>query len=135
MSRNRNHETSTMLRRPTSPGIAVPSAGVSFQPENLFFQTPSAIHCGVVSHNGKFWLVIESTSGCSATSRPAAGLRPLRSLGVPATVFAVTGRFVFFHRFRVARTPGRCLRTVPGTGFAFAPSPIPPSTPMSYEWF
>lgn len=89
---------------------------------------PSASHCGVNSHSNNLDLLVVNlfpTSGRSATSRPAAGLRPLRSLGVPFAVLAANESFVFWHRFKVARTPERCLCTVPEAGFAPAATPAP----------
>lgn len=107
------------LVSPRSAGIAMSFAGVSFQPGNHVFQTPSAIHCGVIIHNSKSWLVVDSTSGRSATSRPAAGLRPLHPLiSIPNAAHAATDRIVVRHKMKFSRTPERWTHTVPGTGFA-----------------
>lgn len=104
---------------PRSAGIAMSFAGVSFQPGNHVFHTPSAIHCGVRIHNSKSWLVVDSTSGRSATSRPAAGLRPLHPLiSIPDAAHAATVRIVVRHKMKFSRTPERWTHTVPGTGFA-----------------
>ena len=84
-------------------------------------RTPSARHCGVNSHSNNLdFLVVNlfPASGRSATSRPAAGLRPSHSLGVQFAAFAANESSVFWHRFKVARTPERCLCTVPEAGFA-----------------
>lgn len=175
MSRNRNHETITMSRRPASPGMCVPFAGVSshtepipsggrgrripacgaasvfstssmtadvaphrpgapshgsafVRPRILSIHKSSASHCGVSFHSNNFgFLLVElfPTSWGSATSRPAAGLRPLHSLGVPFAAFAANENSVFWHRFKVARTPERCPCTVPEAGFAPAATPAP----------
>lgn len=196
MSRTSSHETITLSRRPASPGVGVPFAGVSFEhlyqahflyhpatlrrpgrvrgaricvnlrhyflprvsapvfsdchradtPGQPIFRsplfkrnwllrraircgggsglrtnrTPSARHCGICTHNSSFRFLVKSlflTSGRSATSRPAAGLRLSHSLGVPFAAFAVNENFVFWHRFKVARTPERWTHTASGAGF------------------
>lgn len=142
MSHNRSHEKLAMLRRPASPGMCVPYAGFSSHTESipsggrgrripacgaasvffmpgLSFHTPSASHSGVRIHNSKSWLVVDSTSGRSATSRPAAGFRPLHPLiSIPDAAHAATDRIVVRHKMKFSRTPERWTHTVPGTGFA-----------------
>lgn len=194
MSRTSSHETITLSRRPASPGVGVPFAGVSFEhlyqahflyhpatlrrpgrvrgaricvnlrhyflprvsapvfsdchradtPGQPIFRsplfkrswllrraircgggsvlrtdrTPSAIHCGVRIHNSKSWLVVDSTSGRSATNRPAAGLRPLHPLiSIPDAAHAVTDRIVVRHKMKFSRTPERWTHTASGAGF------------------
>lgn len=144
MSRTRSHEKLAMLWRPASPGMCVPFAGVSSPTEPIpsggrgrripacgaafvFFMpvpsihTPSAIHCGVSFHSNSlnFWIVLVATSGRSATSRPAAGLRPLHPLiSIPDAAHSATVRIVVRHKMKFSRTPERWTHTVPGTGFA-----------------
>lgn len=152
MSRTSSHETITLSRRPASPGMCVPFAGVSTHTEPIppggrgrripacgaasdFFMpvlsihTPSVIHCGVSFHSNNFgFLLVElfPMSGRSVTSRPAAGLRPLHPLiSIPDAAHAATDRIVVRHKMKFSRTPERCLCTVPEAGFAPAATPAP----------
>lgn len=140
MLRTRSHEKLAMLRRPTSPGICVPFAGVSSHTEPIpsggrgrcipacgaasdFFMLvlsihiPSAIHCGDSFHNSKFSCLVVLFPMSGPTKSPAAGLRPSHSLGVPAAAVATAGRFCFLHKLKVARTPERW--TTPFRGRVF----------------
>lgn len=197
MSRTSSHETITLSRRPASPGVGVPFAGVSFEhlyqahflyhpatlrrpgrvrgaricvnlrhyflprvsapvfsdchradtPGQPIFRsplfkrswllrraircgggsvlrtdhTPSAIHCGICTHNSSFRFFVKSlfpTSGRSATSRPAAGLRPSHPLRAIPTAEHIAGeRIESSHSHSFSRTSERWTHTASGAGF------------------